>query len=105
MMQHLRRRSSESSIESEDAFVKDEALPKSTRDDESVVDDERLDNDTEMLRNGGSMDQGYGNANGTDGSMSAQDEKEKWRKIYALHFLFMWNTRTYEFASVSCNTF
>ena len=27
--------------------------------------------------------------------------RSKWWKIYALHFLFMWNTRMYEYASVS----
>lgn len=28
-------------------------------------------------------------------------EKSKWLKVYALHFLFMWNSRTYEYVSVS----
>lgn len=32
---------------------------------------------------------------------SRAQEKMKWWKVYALHFLFMWNTRTYEYASVS----
>jgi len=28
-------------------------------------------------------------------------ERAKWWKIYTMHFMFMWNTRTYEYASVS----
>ena len=27
-------------------------------------------------------------------------DRAKWWKVYALHFLFMWNTRMYEYASV-----
>jgi hypothetical protein len=34
-------------------------------------------------------------------SYLGRDERWKWWKVYALHFLFMWNTRTYEYASVS----
>lgn len=30
--------------------------------------------------------------------------REKWYRIYVLHLLFMWNLRTYEFASVSLTT-
>ena len=101
IMQHMRRRSTGSSITSDDAFMKgEEALGRSTRDDEVVDDDGRLNNETDTCPNGGSVEGEYG---GASGKMSAQDEKEKWRKIYALHFLFMWNTRTYEFASVSYN--
>ncbi len=33
-------------------------------------------------------------------SNSRAEERMKWWKVYALHFLFMWNTRTYEYASV-----
>lgn len=29
-----------------------------------------------------------------------EDEQSKWWKLYVLHFLFMWNMRTYEFATV-----
>ena len=29
------------------------------------------------------------------------EERMKWWKIYALHFLFMWNSRTFEYVSVS----
>ena len=29
------------------------------------------------------------------------EERMKWWKVYALHFLFMWNSRTFEFVSVS----
>jgi iron-regulated transporter 1 len=28
-------------------------------------------------------------------------ERAKWWKVYALHLLFMWNSRTYEYVSVS----
>jgi hypothetical protein len=28
------------------------------------------------------------------------EERMKWWKIYALHFLFMWNSRTFEYVSV-----
>ena len=28
-------------------------------------------------------------------------ERWKWWKVYAMHFLFMWNSRTYEYVSVS----
>lgn len=28
-------------------------------------------------------------------------ERMKWWKVYAMHFLFMWNSRTYEYVSVS----
>jgi hypothetical protein len=33
-------------------------------------------------------------------STSRAEERMKWWKVYALHFLFMWNTKTYEYASV-----
>jgi hypothetical protein len=29
------------------------------------------------------------------------EERAKWWKVYALHFLFMWNSRTFEYVSVS----
>lgn len=29
------------------------------------------------------------------------EERLKWWKVYALHFLFMWNSRTFEYVSVS----
>jgi hypothetical protein len=29
------------------------------------------------------------------------EERMKWWKVYALHFLFMWNSRTFEYVSVS----
>jgi len=32
--------------------------------------------------------------------LSRTEERKKWWKVYALHFLFVWNTRGYEFASV-----
>jgi len=32
---------------------------------------------------------------------SRGSERVKWWKVYTLHFLFMWTTRTYEYASVS----
>ena len=101
MMQHMRRRSNGSSITSDDTFMKgEEALAKSTHDNEAVDDDERFNNEADTRLNGGSMRRDNESVNE---KISAQDEKEKWRKIYALHFLFMWNTRTYEFASVSYN--
>jgi len=28
------------------------------------------------------------------------EERMKWWKVYALHFLFMWNSRTFEYVSV-----
>lgn len=31
-------------------------------------------------------------------------ERTKWWKIYMLHFLFMWNTRTFEYVSVSTSS-
>lgn len=32
--------------------------------------------------------------------MSAKEERRKWWKIYAMHFLFSWNSRTFEYVSV-----
>ena len=32
---------------------------------------------------------------------SCAGERLKWWKLYTLHFMFMWSTRTYEYASVS----
>lgn len=32
---------------------------------------------------------------------SQQAERAKWWKVYLMHFLFMWNLRTYEYASAS----
>lgn len=32
---------------------------------------------------------------------SRASDRMKWWKVYSLHFLFMWNMRTYEYASVS----
>jgi len=31
------------------------------------------------------------------------EDRMKWWKVYALHFLFMWNSRTFEYVSVSCS--
>jgi hypothetical protein len=38
---------------------------------------------------------------------SVKEERWKWWRVYALHFLFVWNTRTYEYASVgaSCDDY
>jgi hypothetical protein len=33
--------------------------------------------------------------------MTSWEERMKWWKVYALHFLFMWNSRTFEYVSVS----
>jgi hypothetical protein len=32
---------------------------------------------------------------------SSWDERMKWWKLYSMHFLFMWNSRTFEYVSVS----
>jgi hypothetical protein len=32
---------------------------------------------------------------------TAWEERMKWWKVYTLHFLFMWNSRTFEYVSVS----
>lgn len=32
------------------------------------------------------------------------EERMKWYKVYAMHFLFMWNSRTFEYVSVSHQT-
>jgi hypothetical protein len=34
-------------------------------------------------------------------ALSAKTGRAKWFRIYVLHLLFMWNLRTYEYASVS----
>jgi hypothetical protein len=39
------------------------------------------------------------------GKQSWQAERAKWWKVYLMHFLFMWNSRTYEYVSVSCPNF
>lgn len=36
-----------------------------------------------------------------EGKVSSWDERTKWWKVYAMHFLYMWNSRTYEYVSVS----
>jgi len=36
------------------------------------------------------------------GKRTSWGERMKWWKVYALHFLFMWNSRTFEYVSVSC---
>jgi hypothetical protein len=33
--------------------------------------------------------------------MSAREERMKWWRIYAMHFLFSWNSRTFEYVSVA----
>ena len=43
-----------------------------------------------------------GSANGhVKVKTTLKDERWKWWKVYAMHFLFMWNSRTYEYVSVS----
>jgi hypothetical protein len=37
----------------------------------------------------------------TGDQKTAWEERMKWWKVYALHFLFMWNSRTFEYVSVS----
>ena len=34
-------------------------------------------------------------------ALDAKGSRAKWFRIYVLHLLFMWNLRTYEYASVS----
>jgi iron-regulated transporter 1 len=38
---------------------------------------------------------------GNGGRGTSWEERLKWWKMYALHFLFMWNSRTFEYVSVS----
>jgi hypothetical protein len=38
---------------------------------------------------------------GSEGRRPKWEERMKWWKVYALHFLFMWNSRTFEYVSVS----
>jgi len=35
------------------------------------------------------------------GGKTSWEERMKWWKVYALHFLFMWNSRTFEYVSVN----
>jgi hypothetical protein len=101
MMQHMRRRSTGSSIRSDDAFIKEEdALQRSTCDDEVVVENEMFNDEGDTCPNGASMEGEHGCGHG---KLFAYDQKGRWRKVYALHFMFMWNTRTYEYASVGCS--
>lgn len=37
--------------------------------------------------------------------MSPREERLKWWRIYAMHFLFSWNSRTFEYVSVRQNAF
>jgi hypothetical protein len=37
---------------------------------------------------------------GSGEGRSSWEERMKWWKVYALHFLFMWNSRTFEYVSV-----
>lgn len=37
--------------------------------------------------------------------MSPREERMKWWRIYAMHFLFSWNSRTFEYVSVGRNAF
>lgn len=60
------------------------------RDEETLVGELQGSNEAEILN-------GFQNRKP---SYSTKDEKWKWWKVYALHFLFMWNTRTYEYASI-----
>lgn len=36
-------------------------------------------------------------------ALDAKSGRARWFRIYVLHLLFMWNLRTYEYASVSSN--
>ncbi len=38
---------------------------------------------------------------GDGGKGTRWEERLKWWKVYALHFMFMWNSRTFEYVSVS----
>lgn len=35
-----------------------------------------------------------------DRGSTSTSERRKWWRVYAMHFLFMWNIRTYEYVSV-----
>jgi hypothetical protein len=39
-----------------------------------------------------------------EGKASSWDDRIKWWKVYVMHFLYMWNSRTYEYVSVSSCT-
>jgi hypothetical protein len=60
------------------------------------VENEMLGDELEDFRESAALS-GYPNRQ----SRSKRGERWKWWKMYTLHFLFMWNTRTYEYASVS----
>lgn len=40
-------------------------------------------------------------SDGSEGKGTKWEERVKWWKVYALHFLFAWNSRTFEYVSVS----
>ncbi len=51
------------------------------------------------------MENGFDRMNGSVDiprarKMSPREEKMKWWRVYAMHFLFMWNSRTFEYVSV-----
>jgi hypothetical protein len=39
-------------------------------------------------------------SDGSEGKGTKWEERLKWWKVYALHFLFAWNSRTFEYVSV-----
>ena len=58
------------------------------------------DDDDEMELMNVDEEDPFGDIRQVRNSTSRAEERMKWWKVYALHFLFMWNTRTYEYASV-----
>lgn len=56
------------------------------------------------------MGNGFAGLNGnSDGpklrKMTSREERMKWWRVYAMHFLFMWNSRTFEYVSVRTTYF
>lgn len=78
-------------LESSDAFT-DKRTPELTQ---RRSQDEEFGDDEALVRSNSAS------SVGPTRRFSLGEERAKWWKIYALHFLFMWNIRTYEFASVS----
>ncbi|KAG0646506.1 Solute carrier family 40 member 1 [Hyphodiscus hymeniophilus] len=104
---HIRRRSSLALKDGEDFFIdaqqpdledmKDEKPLRENGARGSEVDEDNSDylellNDEEVCSVSSIMDLKV--------SQSRANGRKRWWKVYALHFLFMWNARTYEYASV-----
>jgi hypothetical protein len=92
------RRSSGSSTRSELAFIRERDDVSSYKHESDDEIDERgsLDNFEEL-----EVLDGIGLVGEVQTKAIARAQRWKWWKVYALHLLFMWNSRTYEYASVS----